>query len=103
MCRYSEEGKHLPVYQDRIVEMVQSNKQTLEVDFIQLSKHQTALAIWAIDAPAQMFELFSEVAKESVDEKFPAYLKNVHAEVFVRMTGLPVVEPIRNIRCVSPV
>jgi MCM N-terminal domain len=49
-----KEGEHnMPVYAERIMEMVQANKQTLEVDFIQLSKHQTALAIWAIDAPKQ--------------------------------------------------
>ena len=89
----------MPVYHERIVDMVQANKQTLEVDFIQLSKHQTALAIWAIDAPAEMFELFSEVAKEAVAEKFQAYMQNVHSDIFVRMTGLPVIEPVRNIRC----
>lgn len=89
----------MPVYQEKIVELVQANNQSLEVDFIQLSKHQTALAIWAIDAPSEMFELFSEVAHESVAEKFPQYIKSVHSEIFVRMTGLPVVEPVRNIRC----
>jgi MCM N-terminal domain len=98
-CRYKEDGRDLPVYQERIVEMVQANKQTLEVDFIQLSKHQTALAIWAIDAPTQMFELFNEVARESVEEKFEKYIEHVHSDIFVRMTGLPVIEPVRNIRC----
>jgi hypothetical protein len=45
-----------------------------------------------------MFELFSEVATESVAEKFPEYTVHVHSDIFVRMTGLPVVEPVRNIR-----
>jgi DNA replicative helicase MCM subunit Mcm2 (Cdc46/Mcm family) len=97
-CRYADEDSRLPTYQERIVEMVQANKRTLEVDFVQLSRHQTALAIWAIDAPREMFELFNEVACKSVDEKFPNYLPHVHSEIFVRMTGLPVVEPVRNIR-----
>jgi hypothetical protein len=48
-----------------------------------------------------MFELFNEVACLAVDEKFPNYLPHVHSEIFVRMTGLPVVEPVRNIRWAS--
>ena len=83
------------------MELVQANKQSLDVDFIQLSRHQTALAIWAIDAPKEMFDLFNEVACASIDEKFPNYRDNVHAEIFVRMTGLPVVEAVRNIRCAA--
>ena len=100
-CRYKEVGSETPVYQERIVEMVQANRQTLEVDFIQLSKHATALAIWAIDAPSQLFDHFSVVATEATEDKFQAYVRNVHQEIFVRMTGLPVVEPLRNIRCAA--
>lgn len=97
--RYTDDDRGLPTYQERIVELVQANKQSLDVDFIQLSRHQTALAIWAIDAPREMFDLFNDVACASIDEKFPNYRDNVHAEIFVRMTGLPVVEAVRNIRC----
>jgi hypothetical protein len=100
--RYVEEGstEQGPTYQLRIIEMVKNNKQSLEVDFIHLSRHETALAIWTVDAPTQMLRLFDDEARESLAEKFPKYLQNVHADIFVRMTGLPVVEHLRDIRCV---
>ena len=87
------------VYQNRIMEMVKANKQSLEIDFIQLSRHKTALAIWCVDAPQMMIEIFNEEATAAVASKFPAYISNVQKQILVRMTGLPVCEELRDIRC----
>ena len=43
----------MPVYQERIVEMVQANKQTLEVDFIQLRKFPVTTIISGSGQPAK--------------------------------------------------
>jgi DNA replicative helicase MCM subunit Mcm2 (Cdc46/Mcm family) len=84
---------------ERISDMVQGNFASLEIDFVQLSRHATALAIWTVDAPTQMLPIFNESAARVVARYFPKYLDNVHSEIFVRVTGLPVLEHLRDIRC----
>lgn len=87
------------MYEGRILEMVKANRQSLDVDFVQLSRHTTALAIWTVDAPQQMLKLFNEAAEALVDRRYKNYRANVHQNIYVRMTGLPVVENLRDIRC----
>lgn len=98
-CSYQDEAStDGPVYEARILEMVKANRQSLDVDFVQLSRHTTALAIWTVDAPQQMLKIFDEVAEALVDRWYKNYRANVHENIFVRMTGLPVVEHLRDIR-----
>eukprot|EP00892_Ulva_mutabilis_P011114 jgi/Ulvmu1/8375/UM042_0081.1 len=87
-----------PVYETRILDMVQANRQSLDVDFVQLSRHTTALAIWTVDAPQQMLQIFNAAAEALVDRRYKNYRANVHESIYVRMTGLPVVENLRDIR-----
>lgn len=100
--RYIDEGSdpNKKVYVERISDMVQANTASLDIDFVQLSRHATALAIWTVDAPTQMLAIFNESAARVVSRYFPKYLENVHSDIYVRVTGLPVVEHLRDIRCV---
>jgi DNA replication licensing factor MCM2 len=85
------------VYRRLIREMCVSNGQSLEVSYLHLSKREPMLAIWVADAPADMLTLFNEVAKVEALKLYPAY-ESIHKDIFVRITHLPIVDQIRDIR-----
>jgi hypothetical protein len=76
------------------------NKQSLEVAYHHLSNEEASLAIWVADCPTHMLPLFNEVAREVTLMLFESY-DQIHHSIFVRITHLPVVDRIRDIRCVS--
>jgi hypothetical protein len=75
------------------------NKQSLEVAYHHLSNEEASLAIWVADCPTHMLPLFNEVAREVTLMLFESY-DQIHHSIFVRITHLPVVDRIRDIRCV---
>jgi DNA replication licensing factor MCM2 len=77
--------------------MASENKQSLEVSFVHLSKGQDQLCILLANEPNEMFKIFNQVAYEVVLSKFKNY-DNIHKEIFVRITDLPVSEKIRDLR-----
>lgn len=85
------------VYNTTIAHMCRANKQSLEVSYLHLSHAAPILAIWVADIPKVMLEIFHEVAKQCVLRLFPDY-ERVHKEIFVRITHLPIVDNIRDIR-----
>lgn len=80
-----------------IESMCSRNSQSLEVNYVHLSQEEPLLAIWVADAPQPMLEIFNEVAQDVVLEKFPDYGR-IAPEIFVRITGLPILDSIRDIR-----
>ena len=85
------------VYRKRIREMCVSNGASLEVSYNDLARREPMLAIWVADAPADMLEIFNEVAKAEALKLYPAY-EAITRDVFVRITKLPIVDQIRDIR-----
>tara|TARA_B110000977_G_scaffold142731_3_gene181203 strand:- start:3711 stop:5945 length:2235 start_codon:yes stop_codon:yes gene_type:complete len=85
------------MYRKLIREMCVSNGQSLEVSYLHLSKREPMLAIWVADAPADMLVLFNEVAKVEALKLYPAY-ESIAKDIFVRITHLPIVDQIRDIR-----
>ena len=85
------------VYRKRIREMCVSNGASLEVSYHDLATREPMLAIWVADAPADMLELFNEVAKVEALKLYPAY-EAIAKDIFVRITKLPIVDQIRDIR-----
>ena len=79
-------------YLDRI-----ENKSTLEVSYSDLSKVEEDLCILLADEPTEMLNIFNEVALSCVLIKFPNY-KNIHEEIYVRISDLPECESIRDLR-----
>lgn len=53
--------------------------------------------MWVADAPAEMLEIFNEEASDVVHQIAPHY-NAIHSEIYVRITELPVVDSIRDIR-----
>jgi DNA replication licensing factor MCM2 len=89
----------VPIYKERIANMCRSNKCSLEVSFDHISD-QPVLATWLADAPAQMIPILDEVAMEETLAMFPNF-DRIHDEIHVRVTDLPVLDSLRNIRCVT--
>lgn len=90
-------------YKQKIQNMANEGRKSLEVDYRNLSKAQPLLAIWSADAPRQMFEIFNSAARQVAAEMFPERLEAIEAvggelEVYVRLTGLPVSDTIRELR-----
>ena len=86
-----------PTYGARIKEMCKANRQSLEVDYYHLSRFAPILAVWVADAPKIMLEYFHESAFKVVLSRFENYGK-IHEQIFVRITNLPIVDAIRDIR-----
>uniref|UniRef100_A0A7S0RHF6 DNA replication licensing factor MCM2 n=1 Tax=Pyramimonas obovata TaxID=1411642 RepID=A0A7S0RHF6_9CHLO len=84
-------------YVDKIEEMCSANRQSLEVSYLHLSEAEAVLAIWVADAPSSILPLFSEVAKKITLQHFESY-EQIHENIFVRITGLPITDLIRDIR-----
>eukprot|EP01080_Neovahlkampfia_damariscottae_P000281 gene281-6696_t len=91
--KVSEASKYL----DRIEKMASENKSTLEVSYSDLSQVEEDLCILLADEPTEMLNIFSEVALSCVLMKFPNY-KNIHEEIYVRVSDLPECESIRDLR-----
>ncbi|KAI3648935.1 hypothetical protein MP228_006789 [Amoeboaphelidium protococcarum] len=85
------------VYEERIQRMCEQNGRSLEISFVDLTHSHAILALWLADAPAEMLEIFDEVAAKMVAERFDMYSRIVD-EIHVRITDLPTVETIRELR-----
>jgi DNA replication licensing factor MCM2 len=93
---YLDEG-HNNVYDERIRAMCAANEQSLEVSYLHLSRDAPLLAIWLADAPKNMLQIFNEVTGEVVLQQFADY-KEIHDQIFVRITDLPIRDNLRELR-----
>lgn len=93
---YKEDGK--PIYENRIIEMAQNNKQSLEVNYDHLEVKEQSLAKWIIKYPELILPHLNEVSFELTSELFPNYSK-ICKEIFVRIRDLPLPTNIRDLRC----
>ena len=84
-------------YADKVRAMCSRNRESLEVNYHDLSHAVPILAIWVADAPAAMLKLLDEAAMDTVRIMFPEY-GNVSKHVHVRITDLPIEDPIRDLR-----
>ena len=87
------------VYEEKINAMIRDNGQSFEVSYQDLSEvFRSVLAIWLADLPDMMLEIMDTVANYYVFRRlFPHYV-NVHAKVFVRISDMPLCDPIRDFR-----
>lgn len=85
------------MYETRIQEMCQNNKQSIEVNFVHMSNKLTGIAIWIAEEPAKMIPILNDVAADIVAEVYPEY-SNIHSEIFVRIRDLPVEDKLRDLR-----
>lgn len=76
-----------------------ANKQSLEVSWADLANADLcrSVAVWLADAPRPLLTLLDEALRGAVSQRYPEY-RAIHEELFVRFTGLPVDDNIRDLR-----
>ena len=90
-------GSDSSEYAGRVRRMCAANSESLEVNYHHLSHAVPILAIWVADAPREMLKLLDEAAMDTVRIMFPDY-DLIHPTVHVRVTDLPIEDPIRDLR-----
>uniref|UniRef100_A0A224YUZ0 DNA replication licensing factor MCM2 n=1 Tax=Rhipicephalus zambeziensis TaxID=60191 RepID=A0A224YUZ0_9ACAR len=90
-----ERGHNL--YKEKIRQMCEENKLSLEVNYNTLAQAEQVLAYFLPEAPAEMLVIFDEAAKDIVLGMFPQY-ERITREIHVRITDLPLIEDIRSLR-----
>lgn len=90
-----ERGHNL--YKEKIRQMCEENKHSLEVNYNTLAQAEQVLAYFLPEAPAEMLVIFDEAAKDIVLGMFPQY-ERITKEIHVRITDLPLIEDIRSLR-----
>ncbi|GKV47172.1 hypothetical protein SLEP1_g54090 [Rubroshorea leprosula] len=75
----------------------QANKCSLEIDYKQFISVHPNIAIWLADAPQSVLEVMENVARSVIFSLHPNY-KNIHKNIYIRITNLPVYDQIWNIR-----
>lgn len=76
-----------------------ANKQSLEVDWrhMHLMPGMRPVAAACADAPREVLRLLDVAAAEAVFDAYPEY-EEIHQDIHVRITGLPVDDSIRDLR-----
>ena len=81
--------------------MCLANRSSLEVSFYHLKAFKNILAEYLGDVPTPMLKIFDDVATSVTKEMFPSYgLINNNGQIKVRITDLPVIDTIRDLRFV---
>jgi len=93
----SDEAESSTKYSMIVRKMCTSNRESLPVSYMHLSKEVPILAIWVADAPNAMLELLDVAAMDVVRIMFPEYEK-IQPNIHVRITDLPIQDSIRDLR-----
>lgn len=85
------------VFREKIRYMVETNHQSLVVDYNLLYQSEEVLAYFLVEAPLEMLNIFDEAAKDYVYSLYPHYHK-IAKEIHVRISDLPLIEELRSLR-----
>lgn len=73
------------------------NRKSFELNYEQLSGIKPVLGYFLANAPLALLKIFDEVALDVTLMQFPEYEK-IHREIHVRVTHLPTVNTLRDLR-----
>jgi DNA replication licensing factor MCM2 len=79
------------------VNIIIENLESLEVSYPHLAESKSLLAYYLANAPTEMLAIFDEVAYDVVKIMWEHY-DNIHPEVHVRITDLPAIVSLRDLR-----
>lgn len=85
------------VFREKLRTMTELNHQSFELEYPILAQEQPALALFLVEVPNRVLEVFNEAAMEVVLSMYPAYGK-IASEIFVRIKDLTLVDEIRSLR-----
>eukprot|EP00727_Mastigamoeba_balamuthi_P006273 m51a1_g2265 putative dna replication licensing factor mcm2 (949) ;mRNA; f:341298-344987 len=88
----------LPLYRKKITAMCAGNKESLEVSYVHLSRAQPTLSTWLAEEPGEMLPILDETAKQVVLTMFREYGRIATQGIKVRITDLPIVDALRDLR-----
>jgi len=85
------------VFKEKLRIMTEVNAQSFELEYPILASKQPALALFLVEAPEKILEIFNEAAKDVVLSMYPTYSK-IANEINVRIRDLAISEEIRSLR-----
>ena len=77
--------------------MSTDNACSLSISYMHLSEFAAVLAIWLVEQPTIMLELFDSVAMDVAKISFAEY-DTIHSAIHVRITNLPLTDELRDLR-----
>ncbi|KAL0477309.1 DNA replication licensing factor MCM [Acrasis kona] len=84
-------------YISRINQMTEQNMCTLEVDYADIVREDVILSGLLNDLPDEVIRIFDQVAMKVTRQHYP-YYERIHKEIFVRISGLPTTDSLRDLR-----
>jgi len=90
-----QEGKFL--YQQKISQMCNDCRNSIEIAYIHLSADHPVLGIWLADSPREMLALFDEEALKLVRSTYHLYDK-IAGHIYCRISDLPLCDNLRDLR-----
>ncbi|KAI9851146.1 MAG: MCM DNA helicase complex subunit [Thelocarpon superellum] len=85
------------VYGTRVRTLGEVNAESLEVSYDHLSTSKAIVAYFLANAPAEVLNIFDQVAMEVTLLHYPDY-ERIHSEIHVRISDLPVHYTLRQLR-----
>ena len=85
-------------YEEKVREMCGMNGQSLYVAYPPLMEGCTLIALWLVDAPSTLLQILSEAATQFTVKYFPHYTTTIAPQVLVRITQLPLLDSLRDLR-----
>lgn len=89
--------KGVAIYGIAINRIGEGNSESLQVSFVHLEQHTAILSYYVSFCPIEVLQIFDEVAMEAVVDQFEDY-ERIQSGIHVRITDLPVVEALRDLR-----
>lgn len=74
-----------------------ANRESLDVSFGHISKFSAGISMYLCDAPKETFDIVDKTTTEVAKEMCPDLFEHM-GDIHVRLSGLPLVEQIRDIR-----
>lgn len=91
--------KSSPLYLSKIKQMCTRNSSSIEISYEHIGKDACPqLAIWLIDVPRDMLQLFDEALHMVVNKRYSHYAANIRKDVRIRIVDLPLTEKLRDLR-----
>ena len=85
------------VYGTRVRTLGEVNAESLQVSYAHLTASKAVIAYFLANAPAEVLQIFDQVAMEVTLLHYPDY-ERIHSEIHVRITDLPIHYTLRQLR-----
>ena len=88
---------NLPIYATKIRQMCVSNLQSVEINYSHLKQALPTIAMWVGMQPSIILPELNMIAYNAAIKHYNSY-KTIFPEVFVKITNLPILDYVRDLR-----